>query len=638
MPFDSEIHHDLFATDTTNSLLVPRRHPLPKTPSPVVSSRTPPEAGLNGMGSPPARNEYWPRSSMIQPQPTCSLKPEQRKIAYFSMEIGLDAAMPTYSGGLGILAGDTVRSAADLRVPMVAVTLLYRKGYFFQRLDPNGWQREEPALWVVEDFLTELDARVSIGIEGREVQLRAWRRNVVGQDGDFVVPAVLLDSDLPENSDADRMLTHYLYGGDARYRFCQEVLLGIGGLRMLNILGYHGIERYHLNEGHAACLALELLDERLQKSGRSEAASEDVEAVRRRCVFTTHTPVPAGHDKFPLDLVYHILGDKPVLANRSLYESEGQLNMTFLALQLSSYANGVARRHGEVASRMFSQFPIDSITNGIHTPTWASPAFQTLFDRHIPSWRLDAFNLRSAVSLPPDEVWNAHLVAKDRLVHFVNREHNVGMDSIAFTIGFARRAATYKRAALLFHDIEWLRRIAEEVGGIQIIFGGKAHPHDSHGKELIRRVFEAAETLRPAVRISYMENYDMELGRLITSGVDLWLNTPMAPLEASGTSGMKAALNGVPSLSILDGWWVEGCVEGVTGWSIGEDPGPDPGSGDSNKDAASLYSKLEHAILPMYHHDRPGFVDVMRHCIALNGAYFNTQRMMYEYVLKAYLR
>jgi starch phosphorylase len=507
---------------------------------------------------------------MPNQQFTSVSKPEQRKIAYFSMEIGLDAAMPTYSGGLGVLAGDTVRSAADLRVPMVAVTLLYRKGYFYQRLDPSGWQREEPALWAVEDFLTELPERVSISIEGRTVQLRAWTRNVVGQDGDFRVPGILLDSDLPENSDADRTLTHYLYGGDARYRFCQEVVLGIGGIKMLRALGYTGIERYHLNEGHAACLALQLLDERLQASRRTEATSEDLEGVRARCVFTTHTPVPAGHDKFPLDLVRCVLGDMPALANPGLYESDGQLNMTYLALHLSRFVNGVARRHGEVAGKMFPQFHIDAITNGVHAPTWTSPPFQNLFDRHLPSWRTDAFSLRAAGSLSADEIWTAHQEAKDLLIHFVNREDNAGMDLDAFTIGFARRAATYKRAGLLFHDVEWLRRIAKEVGGLQIVFAGKAHPHDAHGKELIQSLFRAREALHPTIRISYLENYDMEVGRLITSGVDLWLNTPQAPLEASGTSGMKAALNGVPSLSIPDGWWVEGCVEGVTGWAIGE--------------------------------------------------------------------
>jgi starch phosphorylase len=566
------------------------------------------------------------------------VQPHQRKIAYFSMEIGLDAAMPTYSGGLGVLAGDTVRSAADLRVPMVAVTLLYRKGYFYQRLDPAGWQREEPALWVVEDFLSELPQRVGVRIEGREVTVRAWTRNVVGQDGDFRVPVILLDTDLFENDDGDRALTHYLYGGDARYRFCQEVILGVGGVRMLAALGFAGIERYHLNEGHAACLALELLDQRLRGRPTPQAADDDLESVRQCCVFTTHTPVPAGHDKFPIDLVRQVLGDAPALANPKVFVAEGQLNMTFLALNLSCFANGVARRHSEVAARMFPQFAFESVTNGVHVPTWASLPFQGLFDRHLAGWRADSFRLRAAGGLPADEVWTAHREAKDILIHFVNRQDNAGMDSETFTIGFARRAATYKRAGLLFHDMDWLRRIAGEVGGLQIVFAGKAHPHDAQGKELIQSVFRARQALHPAVRISYLENYDMELGRLITSGVDLWLNTPQAPLEASGTSGMKAALNGVPSLSILDGWWLEGCVEGVTGWGIGEDFGAGRATRDDARDAGAMYRKLEHAILPLFHHDLPAFIDLMRNCIAVNGSFFNTQRMMFEYVLKAYHR
>ncbi|MDO8632005.1 MAG: alpha-glucan family phosphorylase [Phycisphaerales bacterium] len=564
--------------------------------------------------------------------------PGDRKVAYFSMEIGLDAAIPTYSGGLGVLSGDTVRSAADLRVPMVAVTLLHRKGYFYQRLDLSGWQREEPALWVVEDFLTELPARTSVTIEGRTVRLRAWTRNVVAQDESFVVPVILLDADLPENTEWDRTLTHFLYGGDTHYRICQEVILGLGGLRMLRELGYANMVRYHMNEGHAAFLALELLDERLQKEGRAEATPEDVEFVRSRCVFTTHTPVPAGHDKFPPDMVARVFGDKRALANTSLFETDGQLNMTYLALNLSCFVNGVAKRHGEVAARMFPRFTFDSITNGVHAPTWTSQPFQELFDKYLCDWRTDAYTLRSADSLPPAEVWAAHLESKERLIHFVNREDNAGMNSEIFTIGFARRAATYKRAGLLLHDVEWLKRIAADAGGLQIIYAGKAHPHDRHGKELIQHVFQVRESLQPAIRISYVENYDMEIGKLMTSGVDLWLNTPQAPLEASGTSGMKAALNGIPSLSVIDGWWVEGCVEGVTGWAIGEDGQADFGQADNVRDAASLYNKLEHVILPLFRHDRPGFIDVMRHCIAINGSYFNTHRMMHEYVLKAYFR
>ncbi|MBI1827431.1 MAG: alpha-glucan family phosphorylase [Planctomycetes bacterium] len=560
-----------------------------------------------------------------------------RRIAYFSMEIGLETAIPTYSGGLGVLAGDTVRSAADLGVPMAAITLVHRKGYFFQRLDESGWQREEPALWVLEDFLEELPGRVQVDIEGRVVQIRAWKKDIVGVTG-HVVPIYLLDTDLPENSDWDRTVTHYLYGGDAHYRICQEVVLGIGGLRMLRAVGHDSIERFHMNEGHAAFLALELLDERLKAENHVEASAADIESVHKRCVFTTHTPVPAGHDKFPMDMVRHVLGDKRALANPRLFESDGALNMTYLALNLSRFVNGVAKRHAEVATQMFSGRRVEAVTNGVHAVTWTSPSFQELFDKHLPGWRADSLSLRAAESIPRSDVLTAHRRTKEYLIHHVNRETNAGFDVDIFTIGFARRVATYKRHTLLFQDIEWLRQIAKTVGAFQIVFAGKAHPHDQPGKELLQQIYQAKNALRDHVRITYLENYDMEVGKLLTSGADLWLNTPRPPLEASGTSGMKAALNGVPSLSILDGWWVEGWIENITGWAIGEDEHGMAQAPDDTRDATSLYRKLENVILPMYYHDRNAYIDIMRHCISINGSFFNTQRMMHEYVLKAYFR
>jgi len=553
------------------------------------------------------------------------------------MEIGLEPGMPTYSGGLGVLAGDTVRAAADLRIPLVAVALLHRKGYFYQRLDASGWQREEPAVWSVDDFAEEMPPRVTVTIEGRVVHLRCWRREVVGQSG-FRVPVYLLDADLTENSEWDRALTHVLYGGDSHYRICQEVILGIGGLRMLRALGYEAVERFHMNEGHAAFLALELLENRLAEAGRTHCTDEDLDAVRKRCVFTTHTPVPAGHDRFPMDLVYGVLGRRELFEHGDLFRSDGGLNMTYLALNLSRFSNAVARRHAEVAGKMFPRHTVDAITNGIHTATWIPRAMHALFDRYLPGWRADYTCLRNAELIDREELWQAHRHAKERLLHYVNRADNVGMDVDTFTIGFARRAAAYKRHGLLFHDLEWLRKIAKSVGPLQIVYAGKAHPHDRPGKEMIQQVYRAKETLRDVIKIAYIENYDMELGRLMTAGVDLWLNTPQPPLEASGTSGMKAAVNGVPSLSILDGWWVEGCVEGVTGWAIGEDTHGSSEPGDHAADAASLYRKLEHTILPMYYHDRESFLEIMVHCISINGAYFNTHRMMQEYVLKAYFR
>lgn len=561
---------------------------------------------------------------------------EDRTVAYFSMEIGLESDIPTYSGGLGVLAGDMIRAAADLKVPMVVITLLHRKGYFYQALDSSGWQREEPVKWVVEDFLEEMPGRAQITLEGRIVYLRSWRFEVRGVGG-FRVPVYFLDSDLAENSEWDRTLTHCLYGGDPHYRLCQEVVLGIGGVRMLRVLGYKDIERFHMNEGHASLLTLELLREELQKAGRRSITAEDIMEVRKKCIFTTHTPVSSGHDRFPMDLAQRVIEAPEVfLEMKDLACCGDLLHLTFLALNLSHYVNGVARRHGEVSRLMFARYNIDAITNGVHAVTWTAEPFQKLYDRYISSWRLDNFGLRYALSIPQREVWEAHREAKKMLVHYVNRETNVGMDVDIFTLGFARRAAVYKRGDLLFQDIERLKGIASKVGLFQVIYAGKAHPQDQEGKELIKRIFEVKERLTNDMKVAYLENYDMEIGKMITSGVDVWLNTPQPPLEASGTSGMKAALNGVPSLSVLDGWWIEGHIEGITGWSIGENGRGVGEDHDRSKDAASLYDKLEQVVIPLFYKDRNGFIDVMLHSIALNGSFFNTHRMLQQYVLKAY--
>ena len=425
---------------------------------------------------------------------------------------------------------------------------------------------------------------------------------------------------------------------DQRYRLSQEVILGIGGLRMLRALGYREIERFHMNEGHAALLTLELLNERTAARGETTPAMDDIAAVRRQCVFTTHTPVPAGHDQFPVNLVDQILGRQDTLRSHTNSFRDNHLNLTYLALNLSRYANAVARRHGEVSRQMFPEYAVDSITNGVHAATWTSDAFSALFDQHIPGWRQDNFDLRLAMGISRDEIWEAHMKSKRLLVDVINRQMSVAMDPELLTLGFARRAAAYKRADLLLSDVERLKSIAAKFGPIQIVYAGKAHPRDTGGKDIIRRVHEAMHNLGPQIKAVYLPNYEMPLGRLITGGVDVWVNTPQRPLEASGTSGMKAALNGVPSLSILDGWWIEGCVEGVTGWAIGNDEDWHNGAseGEAAKDAQLLYEKLEGAVLPMYHEHRGCFIDIMRQAIAINGSYFNTQRMVQEYVVRAY--
>ena len=555
-------------------------------------------------------------------------------IAYFSMEICLDQGIPTYSGGLGVLAGDTLRSAADLALPVIGVTLLHRKGYFRQHIDAQGNQTETPVEWRPEEVLEELPHRVSVSIEGRPVHVRAWRHRVKGVTG-HDVPVLLLDTELPENAEDDRRLTDSLYGGDNRYRLCQEIVLGVGGALLLRSVGFQGDVRYHMNEGHSALLALPLLEATLEADARKpfELTDQDIESVRHHCIFTTHTPVPAGHDRFPADLVKAVLSEHHVqLLEAAKLLEHGELNMTHLALRLSRWVNGVAMKHREVSIAMFPGFPIDSVTNGVHAVTWTSPAFQALFDKRIPEWRTDNLYLRYAVGIPLPEIRAAHVQAKKEFLAEVARRNHVELDANVFTIGFARRATPYKRADLMFADPARLAQIAHAVGPMQIVFGGKAHPRDEGGKELIRRIHRAAAELAGKVSVIYLENYEMALAAKMVAGVDLWVNNPMKPLEASGTSGMKAALNGVPSLSVLDGWWIEGHVEGATGWSIGSSES----EGDQSRDAQDLYLKLERVILPLFYGLPLAYAEVMRSAIALNGSFFNTQRMVEQYVRNAY--
>jgi starch phosphorylase len=550
------------------------------------------------------------------------------------MEIALDPEIPTYSGGLGVLAGDTLRSAADLGVPVVAVTLLYRKGYFRQQLDAAGNQSEQPVYWNPGQMLEEMSGRAQVTIEGRTVEVRAWKYTVRGVSGE-IVPVYLLDTDLPANSPQDRSLTDHLYGGDERYRLSQEIVLGFGGMEMLRKLGHTEIEIYHMNEGHSALLALGLLERRLAQSFAGRVKKGDIDGVRRKCIFTTHTPVPAGHDQFPRKLVEEVLSSEYIaLLNESEAWHGAALNMTYLALRFSGYVNGVAMRHGEVSRDMFPTYVISAITNGVHAVTWTSKPFQELFDRHVPAWRKDNNYLRYAISIPLEQIRQAHLDAKRDLFTEIERAHGVKLDPNIFTIGFARRASTYKRADLLFQSPERLKAIARNVGPIQLVYGGKAHPRDEGGKNLIRSVFGGARSVSDVIRTVYVENYNWHWGQLITSGVDVWLNTPLRPQEASGTSGMKAALNGVPSLSVLDGWWVEGYVEGVTGWAIGDQDV----TNDASHEVSDLYDKLEREIVPMFYGPPQRYTEIMRSAIALNASFFNTQRMVMQYVENAYSR
>ena len=553
----------------------------------------------------------------------------ERRVAYFSMEVALDSDVPTYSGGLGVLAGDTLRSCADLRVPVVGRTLLARKGYFRQSLDSAGRQTEAPEDWEPADVFERVPGTVEVEIEGCAVRIQPWKANVVGLGG-YVVPVLLLDTDVEGNRQDHRTLTDHLYGGDERYRLCQEAVLGIGGVRALRALGYSGIRKFHMNEGHASLLLLELLRE-ARGTGDTEW---DFEGVRSRSVFTTHTPVPAGHDRFDYGLAERVLGASVPADVLRMLGGEDKLNMTLLALNTSHFVNGVARRHGEVSREMFPGYPIHHVTNGVHSTTWTARPFRVLYDRHVPGWSNDPAMLRHALQIPRPELWEAHVASKQRLLAAVRERTGLALDPAGFTVGFARRATEYKRAELVFADPDRLLAIATRHGPVQLVFAGKAHPRDEGGKELIQRVVAAARGLAPHIPVVYLENYDLDLAKLLVSGVDLWLNTPRPPLEASGTSGMKAAHNAVPSLSTVDGWWPEGLVEGLTGWSIGAGSGA---SADDAAHASALYDKLQREVLPRFHGDRESWIDVMRHTVALNASYFATHRMVQQYVTNAYL-
>jgi starch phosphorylase len=548
-----------------------------------------------------------------------------QKIAYFSMEIGLRNEIPTYAGGLGVLAGDTIRSAADLNVPLVAVTLVSNKGYFRQSLDILGNQTEQTEEWDPSHLMTRLQQEVSVKIQDREVKIHAWHYNCESLTGGCV-PIIFLDTNVEGNSWEDRGITDFLYGGDHTYRLKQEIVLGIGGVRMLSALGFK-VRKYHMNEGHSSLLALELL----------KCNGKECPKVKDLCIFTTHTPVEAGHDKFDYGLVEDMIRDKNDMDILRRFGGADRFNTSLFALNLSDYVNGVTKKHSRVSNELFPGYSIQAITNGIHSYTWTCPFFRQLFDRYLPGWANEPELLVRIGGIPDDEIWEAHRNAKKALIDEVNKRTGAGMDYETLTIGFARRMTAYKRATLILSDIERLRKVNRR-GRIQLIFAGKAHPHDEAGKQLIRDIFKTIETLRDEIRIVFLENYDMDTAAKMVSGVDLWLNTPVRPYEASGTSGMKAAHNGVVNFSVLDGWWIEGWIEGVTGWSIGPQPEEHlTGEEARLSELDDLYNKLYYVIVPMYYDRRDEWFKLINNSIGMIAYYFNSHRMMRRYVTHAYL-
>ncbi|MGD0329523.1 MAG: alpha-glucan family phosphorylase [Nitrososphaeria archaeon] len=550
---------------------------------------------------------------------------EGPRIAYFSMEIGVKSEIPTYSGGLGVLAGDTIRSSADLRIPLIALTLISKKGYVKQKITEDGTQLDLPDEWDPSNFFRLLPNIVNVKIEGRDVMIQAWLFEQQSMTG-AMVPILFLDTDVKGNVQEDRGITDFLYGGDDRYRLKQEIILGIGGKRMLEALNIN-IRKYHMNEGHSSLLTIELLKENNANS----------ETVRNLCVFTSHTPVEAAFDRFPYDVVGNVLGDEIPLEVLKEYGGEDDLNMTLLALRLSKYVNGVTKAHMEYSNKLFPGYHIRSVTNGVHSYWWTCSNFRELFDKYIPGWANEPELLVRVDEISDEEIWETHLKAKESLMQFIKEKKNIVMDVNTLTIGFARRATSYKRGTLIFTDLERLRKL-NKVGMMQFIFAGKAHPRDQAGKDEIKSIYNYIDQLKNEIKIVYLENYDMDTAARITSGTDLWLNTPLPPLEASGTSGMKAAHNGVINFSVLDGWWIEGCVEGATGWAIGPHPNEQIDESSRRKlELEDLYGKIEYVILPTFYGRRDEWISMMKNSIGKVAYYFNSHRMMRRYVTDAYL-
>jgi glycogen phosphorylase len=607
--------------------------------------------------------------------------PEYRDktIAYFSFEFGLHNSLPIYSGGLGILSGDHAKEAGDLGLPFIGIGFMYPQGYFRQRIPSHGWQEaiyqqidmsQAPIKPVMDDHGNSL--KINVELAGRTVHARIWHVQV-GR-----IPLYLLDTDVDENDPWDRELSARLYSGDSEMRIRQEIMLGIGGIRALRALGVQPAA-YHMNEGHSAFLVLELIREQVN-AGKS--FDEAAELVRQHTVFTTHTPVPAGHDAFGFHMVeqyfngyWDQLGiDRDRFLNLGRNEESWgtAFNMTVLALRTSGQSNGVSKLHGQVSRDMWQEVwpdrpveevPISSITNGIHVPTWISSEMNQLYTKYLgTNWRNnhdDPSLWERLAEATDEEIWNLHIHLKRKLLGYMRERCRdrwvegrndptqvlVGgtlLDPEALTIGFARRFATYKRATLIFRDLERLRRILLDVHRpVQIIFAGKAHPADDPGKSLIQHIYNLAKHNQLGGRIAFIEDYDMHIARRLKQGVDLWLNNPRRPREASGTSGMKAALNGVPNFSVLDGWWVEG-YNGANGWVVGDDTEFDDPERQDEYDANSLYQTLEDEIVPLYYtRDRDnvprGWVEVMREAIRTNAPEFSMSRMVKEYTTELYL-
>ena len=539
-------------------------------------------------------------------------------VGYFTAEIGLWSELHTYSGGLGVLAGDHVKSAADAGIPLVGVTLLYHQGYARQHIDSNGIQTETFPEFDPSNHLTKTDMTITLALDGQSLSAYVWKADIVGQSG-HVVPVYFIDTHHESNTSEHQSLSSRLYGGDDDMRIRQEYVLGVGGVQLFDHLDVE-MQGLHLNEGHCTFAMLELLNRGWSR-----------EELAKRSLFTTHTPVPAGHDRFDWSLVEQVVGDilpedaRTLVQNAGDSERGARCSMSHLAVALSTSVNAVSKLNADVAMTMFDEQVIQPITNGVHHITWTSSVMASYFDQHLNGWRTQPESIANAKTLPTEELNQARATSRAQLREYVLSTTGVELSPDRLTIGFARRFATYKRANLVFKDLDRLCRIG--AGKIQFVFSGKAHPRDQGGKQLIRDIFESAEQIADEIPVAFIENYDMHTGLMMTSGVDIWLNNPIRPMEASGTSGMKAAMNGVPNCSILDGWWPEACIHGVNGWAIGnaED------DRDDDRDAENIYKVLEDDVLPLWEEDGDGWSNMMKASIAAS-ARFTGHRMIQDYL------
>ena len=538
-------------------------------------------------------------------------------VGYFTAEIGLWSELHTYSGGLGVLAGDHVKSAADAGIPLVGVTLLYHQGYARQHIDQKGVQTETFPEFDPTDYLSKTDIQIELQLDEKSLLAYVWKADIEGQSGHHV-PVYFLDTRHPKNSPEHQALSSRLYGGDDGVRIRQEYVLGVGGVQLFDHLDEQ-LSGLHLNEGHCTFAMLELINRGWSR-----------EELAQRSLFTTHTPVPAGHDRFDWELVDEVIGDLlpkdavELVRNAGDSEKGARCSMSHLAVALSTSVNAVSKLNAGVAMTMFDEQIIQPITNGVHHITWTSSEMALLFDNHLNGWRTDPSSIAHATNISTEELLQARSNARSEFRDFVRLKTGITLSSDRLTIGFARRFATYKRANLVFKDLERLRNIG--AGKVQFVFSGKAHPRDFGGKQLIQDIYDSAEHIAEDIPVVFIENYDMETGGMMTSGVDIWLNNPIRPMEASGTSGMKAAMNGVPNCSILDGWWPEACIHGVNGWAIGN------GEDDRNdeRDATNIYDVLEHEVLPLWERKDDAWAEMMKQSIAASAG-FTGHRMIKDY-------